>query len=118
MVSRKNKLGVVVLGQCSGCEQMFEMSKDHGSGFSGIADHLGPDGEPCRGIGYSVRKEIYTVENDEQARMLAEVIANDNNTCLSDGIGHSRACGDGKYCSEERRLRAHALANYYLSLGA
>lgn len=95
------------LGLCGTCKEWFQMRSG-----SLPRHHQKDTRKQCRDSGMSPAQRKYFVRSTLEGRDLAKFIMRDNDRCLSSGLLHSMACGDGARCADERRLLAQALATY------
>ena len=99
-----------MLGFCYHCQQWCDLGKN-----SWLPDHNLSSGEKCRLSRYSHSGLKYKLENEAEARAMAQTIMNDKGYCLQSGGMHSMGCSDGDQCASERLRRAKALADYILT---
>jgi hypothetical protein len=102
---------IELLGLCSNCNTWHPIKK----GKDWLPNHKGTNGKKCPNSGYSYSAIEYSLKTAEEATGMAQLIAADKGGCLHGGGLHSMACGNGRYCEDERQRRAQALAEYFLA---
>jgi hypothetical protein len=99
------------LGWCHHCKQWCSLGKD-----DWLPAHDTPTGKTCPDAHFSYWELKYELENETEAREMAQMIVDDKGNCLYGGGRHSMNCGDGDRCESERLRRSIALAHYMLNV--